>query len=1032
MTSLNKLGQNRDEILKAEIGVLLFNLGKTHIGFSFWRDYFPHKTSEFKFSSYKDYPKSYLYNELEEISPQLKRFFKDLEINLDLLKINIIELIKGGESEENFIKQVFFRGCENINSGIDKGNPKAQLKGKLWIANAFGTYKKEVKESDLDLRRQCFFKNLSDFLNQNNYLKYPNWKDIRDFIIKEIKSWYSKLLSDSRFPVNDVTLWDQAYMTASLFKATLAQLIAENTNDLDSHDYFKNPSSIKWRILGIQYDKMGLAEKGFKLASIRWYRNISRKIDDAIKELIEVEYPVGNEIYRDETGIYFIVGECLGNDSEENSIVPLKQEFKELEDRILEVFKKKTNDEFYPAIYLTKASRGLMNLTTLLEKAKENFLKINWKVKNLDIDLQKTYKSIGICPICKIRLIYESDKEKQNSPTICETCDDRIHHKQVENWIRNISEETIWLEEIKDESGRISCISFHLLINPWIINTLITRKTKESYLDIIEDTINLLSKPNSKIKDGKIKNYIWGIPGGLDTRQFINSWLIERLIEYKWEKFFKSKLSNQNFVDFKSRKIKWDQLNYDDLQFISEVTVQFLLRKNPSPARIRRIWETTKGFLKDIHNDLENILEIPEWRKKRLVWEVKNEIKTKIKTSGEEVESNGLKFWAQPDGEYIKVYLISSIYDFLDKYDKIQNNNQEKKILKEILNRVNVNLEDVKKFLKGINFKLKLKKLDKESAGITINSENLIEVQSYKPFSLITDISPVNYQVIIPAEYVPKFIDKVIEEYDRNFKYVYGKLPLHIGIITSHYKKPLYVSLKALRRIRRGNINTDKLWQKKDVNEFCQLQKKKLKHATSEELVNKTEEYYSLYFDNPDRKEYQFYIKPDENWKKWISTISEFPLNSQVEIIPNTFDFEFMDTNTRRNDIFYDEKNHYKRALPLKSNRPYELEIYWPKFKEFYEIFKDKNKSAKLHRLIELLYEKAQNYNEAFKPLLASAFVNILELRKDNETLERIQRIFDLNTELDILKALEEKLTEENLKLFIDMFEFWHTAFKGV
>lgn len=64
-----------------------------------------------------------------------------------------------------------------------------------------------------------------------------------------------------------------------------------------------------------------------------------------------------------------------------------------------------------------------------------------------------------------------------------------------------------------------------------------------------------------------------------------------------------------------------------------------------------------------------------------------------------------------------------------------------------------------------------------------------------------------------------------------------------------------------------------------------------------------------------------------------------------------------MDTNTRRNDIYYDTTN-YKRILKLKSNRPYEIEEYWEKFKIFKEIFSDKASSSKLHKLISLIYEK--------------------------------------------------------------------------
>ncbi len=37
---LNRLKQNRNEVLKAEIGALLFNLGKTHAGINNWKKIF--------------------------------------------------------------------------------------------------------------------------------------------------------------------------------------------------------------------------------------------------------------------------------------------------------------------------------------------------------------------------------------------------------------------------------------------------------------------------------------------------------------------------------------------------------------------------------------------------------------------------------------------------------------------------------------------------------------------------------------------------------------------------------------------------------------------------------------------------------------------------------------------------------------------------------------------------------------------------------------------------------------------------------
>ena len=219
----------------------------------------------------------------------------------------------------------------------------------------------------------------------------------------------------------------------------------------------------------------------------------------------------------------------------------------------------------------------------------------------------------------------------------------------------------------------------------------------------------------------------------------------------------------------------------------------------------------------------------------------------------------------------------------------------------------------------------------------------------------IIDPTPVSWQFIIPAEYVPNVIDNVLERYNRNFKYVYGKLPLHIGIIVQDYKKPLYVGINALRRIRRDVKDTSKLWVSGDAGRFCIKQKRKISPATPEELCNRTEDYYSLYWENSNNEGYLFYIKPENGWKKWVSTLDKFSSNDKVEYIPNTFDFEFLDTNTRRNDIYYVSDRNYKRAKELKANRPYELEKYWEKFKIFRKIFSDKTSSSKLHNLISLL-----------------------------------------------------------------------------
>ncbi len=70
-------------------------------------------------------------------------------------------------------------------------------------------------------------------------------------------------------------------MTASMFKASVAALCLEEEK---YQDYIDRPREIKWSILGVQYDKLGLAEKALNPSFIDWYRNGTNVVDEKIKK----------------------------------------------------------------------------------------------------------------------------------------------------------------------------------------------------------------------------------------------------------------------------------------------------------------------------------------------------------------------------------------------------------------------------------------------------------------------------------------------------------------------------------------------------------------------------------------------------------------------------------------------------------------------------------------------------------------------------------------------------------------------------
>lgn len=1134
---LVELEKKRAEIIKAEIGSLLFNLGKTHIGF--WSNYFNVDKGGFKteysyeiFSGYQNYYKKAFDIDLKRVSHELVKFFYDTEIYLSekVGGLKLADVMYGGaiknkdKTIKDFILKIFLNGCENINSGIDKGTPpNEQQLDFLRITNAFGSYKERVIEDRFDIQRQCFFYKLWDKIKvmsrKPEEFIYEDWVEMRKFIFSKIKGWYSHLLSDSRYPVNDVTLWDQVYMTSSLFKAALAAI----TLDINKYeDYSQKPRTIKWSVLGVQYDKLGLAEKALKAHYISWYREATKQADEKIKEIIETEYALGNEIYRDETGIYFVVPENIGeqsiDDNSENErgyLLDLHGNLNEIKNKITGVFQDVFKNEIYPAISVTRPARGIMNLTYLLEKSKENFLRPVYPERfaetcsNIQITKNEELKYQGLCQICGLKLGKKNDK----GLILCANCEER-EDKRFENWVKASDGETIWLGELQDNNGGIAFVTIKFELEEWLngnlLNTTLNiRKDYSEKLDLLKRTlitirdikqiggdkfesyeqfkndedklIEFMKKVDSVIKrnpdvtksleeefqidyknkkckikskqsqhikillnETPFKEYIkildlsicrelcndafrYFFKHGLPIDDFLIENFLEFLVNTEWQDEVEKGLGDKNKIDFKGRKIDWSILSDKDIDFFAEILLQFLLCKNPSPARLLRIWETTREFFEDLKRNLKKNMGVEDWRYQRIIWSGAN------KDECREYTFDGLDFCSDRDNN---IYLVSSIERAIPVIKK-----KDVGGAKEITDKIK---ESDKEWIDDFI----LKRADTgENSKTRLNAKN-IRYESYLPYLSILDPTPVSWQLIIPAQYVPNIIETVQERYKQNFNYVMGKLPLHIGVIVQDYKRPFYIGLKALRKIRRDIDEWTEIETTVEMNSFLKEQGECGKFFKRGESV---QSYYSLYslknFPEKETGEYPFIINPQKDREQLVTAGAECyeDKNIDIKIYPNTFDFEFLDTNVRRNDIFYrtgkiaDFSNHKgKRYLKEKQGRPYKWEE-WQMFKEFEQYFhKEKDRKTKLNNIINMIYSKLYDWDDdlSMKKFMLSLFINTFGLSVQNADKNRLEkdefaRLFGVDTWKELINMASGEFIG-CLWRFIDMYEFWHRALKIV
>ncbi len=348
-----------------------------------------------------------------------------------------------------------------------KNKTKQTTKNNTFLSTAFGFEDQAIlAKANLKVIRDNLIRNICPILdymrNNPSTLDEIYWQENYPKLLNEFSEAYRVTVGDTQRPVNDVTLWDAISLASALFKSALAKMILEGWTEpinINTKDVL-----IAWKILRVNFDPLSIMAKGVKIGDILGYRKAIEDSSSECKKIIEIKYCLGNEIYHDETGLYFSFPDV--------DAVTLGF-WNDLINELKEVIRK-TEPELSPYIVVSNPIPDFKDLTSQRVSAVEDII-FPYRDGDLYQDFSNLWSNVSInsevCPVCRLRPM------KENSDG-CKRCLKRRKGRAGE-WIRD-PQNTIWLDEVSDHNDRVALLVGSFSLMDWLNGKLIPTLAKKT------------------------------------------------------------------------------------------------------------------------------------------------------------------------------------------------------------------------------------------------------------------------------------------------------------------------------------------------------------------------------------------------------------------------------------------------------------------------------------------------------------------------------------------------------------------------
>lgn len=738
---------------------------------------------------------------------------EDEKIPSDAWSENISEFVKKVRKGSGKGLLCLFQDAHGITSGVEKQNYKdtditylKQDTTHMWLSTAFGHPVRNLLDDPsevlTDLGWEQLVKTIKRILIELRCLgkngdrdveKWFNWREKAIGSASFLRRALMSTIADTRLPNNDVTLWDQSYVAAALFKSAVAGAILEGPSFPWKE---KLRGTTRWRLLTVGIGARHYEARAVKIGDWTGARKAIEDFFTRVRKLVEVDLALGSLIYQDsEVAVFTFPGEREGC----NTNLDI-QEWNQYLQKQIDGYAQDLKLETPPYCAISdEASRSLILLTKEICKARDAIavpIHRTW-----DIPLSKNVQNGHVCPVCLARLNDNHDKQRP-----CSVCGDRRKHR-LDEWIQGkLDKDTIWLSEVADQNDRVALLTLSFDLEPWlngrrldslrsqsIVEWCKHNSTLQSYIDPIRPYESLVDYFRKKLKDELNKND--PVLGSL--MKYIDK-------NDKWDTIINKIVIDR--ADVPSR----DSLDVDKR---ARWLVHQLLRKLPSPGRVYRFWRQTKAFFEDRLQEFRQIASrhANRWRVRRVLfvpdvttstgWQDGETYSTRWRNAPLEM------VYSEKIGGFVTICNLARVFRETETIE----------VLKKEINNNNLVLYDDENKNNGC---LKIKEEEKEKK----QKEKIKDVPEglgvYHPV-IPLELSPFRFRVLVPLEAATECVDRAISAWEEEFGRVWDRLPLRVGVVAFSRKTAFQAVLEAARMLEHHlqEENGPELWTVGELTE---------------------------------------------------------------------------------------------------------------------------------------------------------------------------------------------------------------------